>query len=194
MSNKAPEPPIVLFEDQEAFEKWLESNHETSPGLFLQIAKKNAPFTTVSYQEALEAALCYGWIDSHKKKYDDHSWLQKFTPRSARSIWSKVNTDKVEQLMADGKMKPAGLRAVEDAKRSGRWDKAYEPQSSSSAPEDFAAKLELNPRAKAFYETLNKQNKFAIHFRIQNVKKQETREKRILQFIDMLEKGEKIYP
>ncbi|MFE4571202.1 YdeI/OmpD-associated family protein [Paenibacillus chitinolyticus] len=194
MSKKAPELPVLCFENQEAFEIWLESNHETSPGILLQIAKKNARLVTVSYQEALESALCYGWIDSQKKTFDDQSWLQRFTPRGNRSIWSKVNKDKAEQLIADARMKPGGLRAIEDAKRSGQWDKAYEPQSSGSVPEDFAARLELNARAKAFYDTLNKQNKFAIHFRIQNVKKQETREKRILQFIEMLERGEKIYP
>ncbi|MGX4586018.1 YdeI/OmpD-associated family protein [Paenibacillus chitinolyticus] len=194
MSRKAPELPVLCFENQEAFEIWLESNHETSPGVLLQIAKKNARLVTVSYQEALESALCYGWIDSQKKTFDDQSWLQRFTPRGARSIWSKVNKDKAEQLIADTRMKPGGLKAIEDAKRSGQWDKAYEPQSSGTAPEDFAARLELNARAKAFYDTLNKQNKFAIHFRIQNVKKQETREKRIQQFIEMLERGEKIYP
>ncbi|MFD7523102.1 YdeI/OmpD-associated family protein [Paenibacillus chitinolyticus] len=194
MSKKAPELPVLCFENQEAFEIWLESNHETSPGIHLQIAKKNARLVTVSYQEALESALCYGWIDSQKKTFDDQSWLQRFTPRGDRSIWSKVNKDKAEQLIADARMKPGGLKAIEDAKRSGQWDKAYEPQSSSSVPEDFAARLELNAQAKAFYDTLNKQNKFAIHFRIQNVKKQETREKRIQQFIEMLERGEKIYP
>ncbi|MGW9123965.1 YdeI/OmpD-associated family protein [Paenibacillus chitinolyticus] len=194
MSKKALELPVLCFENQEAFEIWLESNHETSPGILLQIAKKNARVVTVSYQEALESALCYGWIDSQKKTFDDQSWLQRFTPRGNRSIWSKVNKDKAEQLIADARMKPGGLRAIEDAKRSGQWDKAYEPQSSGSVPEDFAARLELNAQAKAFYDTLNKQNKFAIHFRIQNVKKQETREKRILQFIEMLERGEKIYP
>ncbi|GKS12672.1 hypothetical protein YDYSY3_36720 [Paenibacillus chitinolyticus] len=194
MSKKAPELPVLCFENQEAFEIWLESNHETSPGILLQIARKNARLVTVSYQEALESALCYGWIDSQKKTFDDQSWLQRFTPRGVRSIWSKVNKDKAEQLIADARMKPGGLKAIEDAKRSGQWDKAYEPQSSGAVPEDFAARLELNARAKAFYDTLNKQNKFAIHFRIQNVKKQETREKRIQQFIEMLERGEKIYP
>ncbi|WP_217558805.1 YdeI family protein [Paenibacillus sp. GbtcB18] len=194
MSKKPPELPVLCFENQEAFEIWLESNHETSPGILLQIAKKNARLVTVSYQEALESALCYGWIDSQKKTFDDQSWLQRFTPRGDRSIWSKVNKDKAEQLIADARMKPGGLKAIEDAKRSGQWDKAYEPQSSGAVPEDFAARLELNARAKAFYDTLNKQNKFAIHFRIQNVKKQETREKRIQQFIEMLERGEKIYP
>ncbi|WP_405082963.1 YdeI family protein [Paenibacillus chitinolyticus] len=194
MSKKAPELPVLCFENQEAFEIWLESNHEASPGILLQIAKKNARLVTVSYQEALESALCYGWIDSQKKAFDDQSWIQRFTPRGARSIWSKVNKDKAEQLIADERMKPGGFKAIEDAKRSGQWDKAYEPQSSGAVPEDFAARLELNARAKAFYDTLNKQNKFAIHFRIQNVKKQETREKHILQFIEMLERGEKIYP
>ena len=194
MSKKDPELPVLCFENQEAFEIWLESNHETSPGILLQIAKKNARLVTVSYQEALESALCYGWIDSQKKTFDDQSWLQRFTPRGDRSIWSKVNKDKAEQLIADARMKPGGLKAIEDAKRSGQWDKAYDPQSSGAMPEDFAARLELNARAKAFYDTLNKQNKFAIHFRIQNVKKQETREKRIQQFIEMLERGEKIYP
>jgi uncharacterized protein YdeI (YjbR/CyaY-like superfamily) len=148
----------------------------------------------VSYGEAVESALCYGWIDSQAKSYDDKTWIQKFTPRGAKSIWSKVNKEKAEALIANGRMTASGLKAIETARQNGNWDNAYEPQSIASLPEDFSAALERNAKAKGFYETLNSQNKYAILFRIQNAKKLETRANRIRQLIAMLEKGEKIYP
>ncbi|PWW00957.1 uncharacterized protein YdeI (YjbR/CyaY-like superfamily) [Paenibacillus cellulosilyticus] len=194
MKAKASELPVMLFEDPQALEEWLAANHATSPGFRLQIAKKDSGIQSVNYAEALDVALCYGWIDSQKEKLDDKSWLQRFTPRGPKSIWSKVNVDKVELLIANGRMKPAGLEAIEKAKQNGLWDKAYESQSNATMPEDFAAELERNEKAKAFYETLNRQNKYAILFRIHNVKKEETRKKKIAQFVEMLEKGEKIYP
>lgn len=194
MKTKPNEWPIVLFEDQQAFEEWLAEHHETSTGIRLQIAKKNSGITSVSYAEALDVALCYGWIDSQKEALDDKSWLQRFSRRGAKSIWSKVNKDKVELLIENGRMKPAGLQAIATAKQNGLWDKAYESQSNATMPEDFASALGQNAKAKAFYETLNRQNQYALLFRIHNVKKQETRDKKIRQFVEMLEKGEKIYP
>ncbi|MBD3921727.1 YdeI/OmpD-associated family protein [Paenibacillus sp. PR3] len=194
MKAKASELPIVLFENQQVFEEWLAENHDKSPGVRMQIAKKNSGISSASYAEALDVALCYGWIDSQKESLDEGSYLQRFTPRGPKSIWSKVNVDKVELLIADGRMKPPGLEAIEKAKQNGLWDKAYASQSNATMPEDLAAALEQNAKAKAFYETLNKQNKFAILFRIHNVKKEETRKKKIVQFVEMLEKGEKLIP
>jgi Uncharacterized protein conserved in bacteria len=194
MKAKANELPIVLFENQQAFEEWLADHYDKSPGIRMQIAKKNSGLTSASYAEALDVALCYGWIDSQKESLDERSYLQRFTPRGPKSIWSKVNVGKVEQLIANGRMKPPGLEAIEKAKQNGLWDKAYASSSNVTMPEDLAAALEQNAKAAAFYETLNKQNKFAILFRIHNVKKEETRKKKIMQFVEMLEKGEKIYP
>lgn len=194
MSKKASELPILVFGEPSSFEKWLEDNHDTSPGIWLQHAKKNSGIISVTYDEALEIALCYGWIDSQKSKFDDKTWLQRFTPRGAKSNWSKVNKDKVEQLITIGRMRPSGLKAIEVAKQNGLWDKAYESQSVATIPDDLAIELERNVKAKTFYDSLDKQNKYAILFRIHNAKKQETRVKRIQQFITMLEQGERIYP
>jgi uncharacterized protein YdeI (YjbR/CyaY-like superfamily) len=194
MAQKKSELPIMLFADPPSFEEWLECNGDTSPGVRLQIAKKNSGVASVTYDEALDVALCYGWVDSQKEALDDKTWLQRFTPRGTKSIWSKINKDKVERLIAAGRLKPSGLKAIEAAKQNGLWDKAYESQSTASMPDDFAAELARNAKAQAFYETLNRQNKYAILFRIHNAKKQETREKRIQQFIAMLENGESLYP
>lgn len=194
MPKKSNELPILLFDEQRFFEDWLEDNHDTSRGIRVHFAKKNSGVVTLSYNEALEIALCYGWIDSQKESYDEKTWLQRFTPRGPKSIWSKINKEKAECLITEGKMKPAGFMAIEVAKGNGAWDKAYESQSSITMPEDFGIELERNIQAKKFYDTLNSANKYAILFRIHQAKKQETREKRIGQFITMLEKGEKIYP
>lgn len=194
MLKKSNELPILFFGEQQSFENWLTNNHDTSPGVWLQIAKKNSDVISISYDEALESALCYGWVDSRKEKFDEKMWLQRFTPRGTQSIWSKVNKEKAELLIANGRMKLSGFKAVETAKQNGYWDKAYESQSFASLPEDFANELEHNVKAKAFYNTLDRRNKYAILFRINNAKKLETRAKRILQFVIMLEKGEKIYP
>ncbi|MFD0693087.1 YdeI family protein [Paenibacillus sp. GCM10027628] len=194
MVKKSGELPILLFNDTHALEQWLDSHHDSSPGIRLQIAKKNSGIDSVSYDEALESALCFGWVDSRKEAFDEQTWLQRFTPRGAKSIWSKINKEKAEKLIANGKMRTSGFKAIEAAKQNGLWDKAYESQSVASVPEDFAMELELHVKAKAFYEQLDRQNKYAILFRIHNAKKQETREKRIRQFVVMLENGEKIYP
>ena len=194
MKQQSVDLPILSFETQSSLEDWLSSNVANSAGVWLQIAKKGSGIASVTYDEAVESALCYGWIDSHKKTYDEQTWIQKFTPRGARSIWSKVNTEKAEALIAAGRMTEQGFKAIENAKQNGSWDNAYEPQSVASLPEDFIEELERNSKAKSFFETLNSQNKYAILFRIKNAKKPETRTTKIQQFISMLERGEKIYP
>lgn len=194
MCKKSSELPIIFFAEQSILENWFDKHHDTSSGIRLQIAKKSTNIVSVTYNEALECALCYGWVDSQKETFDEKTWLQRFTPRRAKSIWSKVNKDKAENLIANGRMKPSGLKAIEVAKQNGLWDKAYESQSKASLPDDFAIELRRNVKAQIFYESLDSQNKYAILFRIHNAAKQETRAKRIQQFIMMLEKGEKIYP
>ncbi len=192
--NVPTDIPVMLFERQQDWAAWLNKNHATTSGVWLMLAKKAAGITSVSYDEALEVALCYGWIDGQKKSYDESSWLQKFTPRKAKSIWSKTNREKAQQLIRSGKMKPTGLKEVERAKQDGRWDTAYDSPSRSTVPADFQAELDRNAKAKAFFATLNSQNRYAILFRIQTAKKAETRVKRIQQFVRMLEKKEKLYP
>jgi uncharacterized protein YdeI (YjbR/CyaY-like superfamily) len=186
--------PVIQFEDQQAWAAWLDENHATSAGLWLRLAKKASGIPSVSYDQALEVALCYGWIDGQKKSDDQTWWLQKFTPRGAKSIWSKVNRQKAQKLIESGRMKPAGLEAIERAKQDGRWDAAYDSPSSATVPDDFQAALDKNTQAKAFFATLNSANRYAILFRIQTAKKAETRARRIEQFIHMLENHEKLYP
>ena len=181
------------MEGMKDWERWLTGHHESSPGVWLMIAKKGSALTSVSYAEALEAALCHGWIDGQKQAHDSEAWLQKFTPRGARSIWSKINREKAEQLIASGRMMPAGLRAIENAKRNGRWENAYHSAKGSTIPEDFLVAMAKNRKAKTFFETLNSANRYAILFRIQTAKKAETRARRIEQFIGMLERHEKIH-
>jgi uncharacterized protein YdeI (YjbR/CyaY-like superfamily) len=192
--NARAELPIKLFEDQAAWAAWLEQNHADAPGLWLQHAKKAADLTSVSYAEALDVALCYGWIDGQKKSYDDSSWLQKWTPRGAKSIWSKINREKALKLIERGDMQPAGLIQVERAKQDGRWEAAYDSHSTATVPDDLQAALDSNAEAGAFFATLNSTNRYAILFRIQTAKKAETRAKRIQEFIAMLERHEKLYP
>jgi uncharacterized protein YdeI (YjbR/CyaY-like superfamily) len=186
--------PVVLFEHPEDWAAWLEENHAGSPGVWLRLAKKSSDLASLSYAEALEVALCYGWIDAKKKGYDESSWLQKFTPRGARSLWSKVNREKAEALLQSGRMKPPGLAAVEQAKRNGRWETAYEAQSRAAVPDDLQAELDRHPKAKAFFAMLDSQNRYAVLFRIHTAKKAETRARRIEQFVRMLERGETIHP
>jgi uncharacterized protein YdeI (YjbR/CyaY-like superfamily) len=186
--------PIIMFEQPKDWAGWLDQHHPSSAGVWLQLAKKASGIQSITYDEALEEALCYGWIDGQKRSYDDSSWLQKFTPRGRKSIWSKVNRVKAEKLIAAGKMKPAGLKAVEAAQQDGRWEAAYDSQSKATVPDDLQAELDKNPEAKAFFATLNSQNRYAILHRLQTAKKAETRAKRIQQFIEMLAKNEKLYP
>jgi uncharacterized protein YdeI (YjbR/CyaY-like superfamily) len=192
--NTRNDLPVMLFEHQKDWEAWLDQNHAASSGLWLRLAKKASGLNSVSYAEAVEVALCYGWIDGQTKSYDESSWLQKFTPRGAKSIWSKINREKAQKLIESGQMKPAGLKAIEAAKQDGRWEAAYDSPSRAIVPSDFQAELDKNAQAKAFFATLNSTNRYAILHRIQTAKKAETRTKRIEQFIRMLEKHEKLYP
>lgn len=184
------ELPILPFESKKKFAEWLAKNHDKSAGLWLKIAKKAAGIPTVTYAEALDVALCYGWIDGQKGSFDEQYFLQKFTPRRAKSIWSKINVEKVERLIASGEMKPAGLKAVEAAKQDGRWAAAYASQKNIEVPADFQSALNKNKKAKAFFETLTGSRRYSFLFRIETAKKAETREKRIRQFVEMLERGE----
>ena len=193
MADK-PDLPILPFDGRASWDAWLEENHATSDGLWLKIAKKGSGIETVSYAEALDVALCYGWIDGQKGKFDDRYWLQRFTPRRPRSKWSKVNREKVTKLIESGGMKPAGLREVERAKADGRWDAAYEAQSKATVPEDLLQALEGNQRAREFFATLDKANRYAILYSIQDAKKPETRARRIEKYVAMLAEGKKLYP
>jgi uncharacterized protein YdeI (YjbR/CyaY-like superfamily) len=188
-----PDPAPVLFKNAKAFETWLKKNHATSNGLWLKIAKRGATEPSVTYPEAVEIALCWGWIDGQKKGLDDQHFLQRFTPRRARSIWSKVNVDKVAALIQAGRMQAPGHAQVEAAKADGRWQKAYDGSRTSSVPEDLRAALEAEPTAKAFFATLNATNRYAILWRIQTAVKPATRARRIAQLVQMLARGETIH-
>ena len=181
---------ILPFETKKKFAEWLAKNHDESVGLWLKIAKKATGISTVTYAEALDVALCYGWIDGQKGSFDEQYFLQKFTPRRPKSIWSKINVEKVAGLIASGEMKPAGLKAVEAAKQDGRWAAAYSSQKNMEVPADFQSALNKNKKAKAFFETLTGSRRYSFLFRIETAKKAETREKRIRQFLEMLERGE----
>jgi uncharacterized protein YdeI (YjbR/CyaY-like superfamily) len=191
VSESQPRPK--LFKTKEDWAAWLDRNHQDSAGLWLQIAKKGSGLRSVTYGEAVEAALCYGWIDGQKRPNDEDTWLQRFVPRSSRSLWSKINREKAEALMASSEMKAAGLAAIEQAKQSGRWHTAYDSPRGAVVPADFQAALDANASAKAFFETLDKANRYAFVWRIQTVKKAETRARKIARFIEMLERREKIH-
>jgi uncharacterized protein YdeI (YjbR/CyaY-like superfamily) len=186
--------PILQLADQRAWERWLEANHDSVAGVWLRTAKKSASQRTVTHPEALESALCFGWIDGQRIPHDESFFLQRFTPRKARSRWSQLNRDKAERLIAQRRMRPAGLSQVESAKADGRWQSAYEPQSRATVPEDFRQALERNPQAKAFFKTLRGQNRYAFLYRIQDARRPETRRKRIETFVTMLEAGRTLYP
>jgi uncharacterized protein YdeI (YjbR/CyaY-like superfamily) len=195
--RKAPrvtELSVKGFRDADDWTEWLGKHHESSPGLWLALARKSTGAKSLTYPEALDVALCYGWIDGQRKSKDAESWLVKFTPRGPRSIWSKINRTKVQALIEDGRMQPAGLAAIERAKSDGRWAAAYDSWSSSSVPADLASELERSAKAKAFFDSLNSRNRYAILFRIQTAKKPETRQRRIRDFVRMLARGEKLYP
>ncbi|CAN5316300.1 YdeI/OmpD-associated family protein [soil metagenome] len=184
---------ILSFKTAKAFEKWLAKNHAMTDGIWIKFFKKDSGEKTLTYKEALDEALCYGWIDGQANKYDDASWIQKFTPRRTRSIWSKRNTEYIERLTKLGKIKQAGLAEVERAKADGRWEKAYDKPSDMTIPGDFLKKLSKDKKAKSFFESLNKTNKYAITWRLQTAKKPETREKRMNLILEMLSKGEKFH-
>lgn len=193
-TKSAIDLPIHYFNRQQDWSAWLRENHTSSPGVWLQLAKKGANAQSVSYDEAVEIALCFGWIDGQKRVHNDQFWLQKFTRRSEKSVWSKINRDKALALIRSKKMAPAGLKEIERAKRDGRWDAAYDSSSKATVPGDFQSALDGNARAKAFFGTLDSRNRYAVLFRIQTAKKAETRAKRISQFVLMLERHEKVHP
>jgi len=189
-----PNPSPLQFPSQKDWQDWLGTHHSKSSGVWLRLAKKGSAIQSVSYGEALEAALCYGWIDAQKKGESEQAWLQRFTPRGIKSIWSKVNREKAAALIAAGRMQPAGLEQVARARQDGRWDAAYDSPANAEVPGDLQAALDRNARAKAFFDSLDRANRYAILWRIQTVKKAETRARRIRQFIEMLERREKVHP
>jgi uncharacterized protein YdeI (YjbR/CyaY-like superfamily) len=188
------ELPVIAFADTEEWSAWLASHHRSASGVWVKIAKKASGRASITHAEALDAALAWGWIDGQKGKLDEEWWLQKFTPRGSRSMWSKINREKATALIEAGKMMPSGLAEVERAKKDGRWDRAYESQSRASVPEDLEMALARNPRAKKFFATLDSRNRYAVLFRVQHAKKAETRARRIAQFVEMLANGEKLHP
>lgn len=193
MENKKEELPILIFKTAKELEQWLRKNYASSNGIWLRIYKKASGIPTITYPEAVNAALCYGWIDGVANKYDDTSYLQRFTPRRSKSIWSKLNVERANQLIDSGKMKPGGLKEIETAKADGRWASAYDSPSNIEIPKDFLQALSKNPKAKKFFETLNKTNTYSIAWRLQTAKKPETREKRMKLILEMLSKGQKFH-
>ena len=185
--------PVLLFASPPELEAWLERNHAESGGLWLKIAKKGSGLESVTYAEALELALCFGWIDSQKRGFDERHFLQRFTPRRPRGKWSQINREKAEALIASGAMRPAGLAEVEAAKADGRWDAAYAGQRTAKVPDDLQRELDRNRAAREFFATLDSANRYAVIYRLEDAKKPGTRERRLRKFIGMLERGEKIH-
>ncbi len=185
--------PILLFASPGKLEAWLEENHAGSEGLWLKIGKKGSGVQSVTYAEALELALCFGWIDSQKRGFDEAHFLQRFTPRRPRGRWSRINRDKAAELIASGRMRVAGLAEVETAKADGRWEAAYAGQSTAEVPGDLQRELDRNEAAREFFATLDSANRYAILHRLEEAKKPETRERRLRKFVGMMERGERIH-
>ncbi|MEV4757324.1 YdeI/OmpD-associated family protein [Micromonospora sp. NPDC049559] len=191
----AAELPELVMPDAEAWRAWLGEHHGASPGVWLVLAKRGTTEPTdLTYDQALDEALCHGWIDGQVRRRDEATYLQRFTPRRARSAWSARNVGIVERLTAEGRMHPAGLAEVERAKADGRWQAAYAGQAAAEVPEDLAAALAAQPRARAMFEILTSQNRYAILYRLGSAKRAETRARRLEQFVEMLARGETIYP
>jgi uncharacterized protein YdeI (YjbR/CyaY-like superfamily) len=186
--------PVISFESGEAFESWLATEHASSAGIWLKIAKKGSATQTISYADALAVALCYGWIDGQKGKLDDDFWLQRFTPRKPGSRWSRINTDRATELIESGRMRPAGQAEVDRAKADGRWAAAYASSSTITVPDDLAAELSRNDQARAFFETLSGANRYAILYRVTTARRPETRAQRIATYVAMLARHETLYP
>jgi uncharacterized protein YdeI (YjbR/CyaY-like superfamily) len=185
---------IVAFRSPRPWAQWLAANHDRRDGVWLRFFKKASNIPSVSYADALEEALCYGWIDGQVKKYDTHSYLQKFTPRRKRSVWSKLNVARAKRLIEAGRMKPAGLREVDQARDDGRWEDAYDSPSRSSVPDDLQTALSKNKKARAFFDTLNKTNRYAITWRLQTARTPETRGRRLKAIVAMLARGQAFHP
>jgi uncharacterized protein YdeI (YjbR/CyaY-like superfamily) len=185
--------PILEFESQNAWESWLAEHHNSSRGVWAKLAKKATGIPSATHPELLDVALCYGWIDGQRTTYDGSFYLQKMTPRTPRSKWSKINRDKVAQLKRQGRMQPAGLAAIERAKRVRTWEQAYDPPSLAEVPGDLRGALDARPEAAAFFDSLNSRNRYAVLYRVHDAKRPETRARRIAQLVEMLSKGEKLY-
>lgn len=181
--------PIVQLADQHAWRRWLEQNHGSVAEIWLKFAKKGSPTTTITYAEAIEEALCFGWIDAQVRAYDAHFYLQRFTPRRSRSRWSQINREKAERLLGEGRVHPAGVAQIEAAKSDGRWDAAYPAQSKATIPQDFQRALDENENAKAFFETLTGSARYAFLYRLHNVSDPAARAKRIAAYIGRLSAG-----
>ena len=192
MSNS--EIKVLAFETAQQWRTWLEQHHTTVPqGIQMRIYKKDSGHPTVTYDEALDEALCFGWIDGQKNKYDEVSWLQKFTPRRKRSMWSKRNKEHVARLIKDKKMQPAGLKEVQEAQKDGRWDRAYDNAREMEMPEDFLSELKKDKEAYAFFKTLNRSNTYAIAWRLQTAKRPETRQRRMTELLTMMKNKQKLH-
>ncbi len=191
---QAAELETLSFATPNAFSDWLADHHASSRGMWLRFAKKGSGKVSITYAEAIDVALAWGWIDGQKQRGDDASWLQKFTPRGAKSVWSKINREKALTLIETGAMRAAGLGEIERAKRDGRWDAAYDPPSRATVPDDLQAALAKNARAAAFFLKLDARNRYAVLWRVQTAKKVETRQKRIAMLVAMLARGEKVHP
>ena len=187
------EQPIIAFASAAKFRQWLAIHHAAHPGIWMCIAKKASGIASITYAEALDEALCCGWIDGQKRSRDETSWIQKFTKRGLRSVWSKINTGHIERLTREGRMQPAGQAAVDAAKADGRWAKAYASSRSAEVPADFLAALDRHKQARAFFDTLSKANRYAIIYRLNDAKKPETRQRRLKLFIELMKKGEKLH-
>ncbi|MET0794238.1 MAG: YdeI/OmpD-associated family protein [Polyangiaceae bacterium] len=194
--QSAPKAELAVrtFTTVQALDRWLQTAHAKSPGVWLRLMKKSSATQGIDYPQALEVALSWGWIDGQTKPYDADSWLRKFVPRGARSIWSKINREKALKLIADERMHPSGLEQVRRAQADGRFEAAYDSPRNAKPPADFAQALAQSPRAAAFFETLNGANRYSVLFRVQAPKKAETRERKIRELVAMLERGEKIHP
>jgi uncharacterized protein YdeI (YjbR/CyaY-like superfamily) len=184
---------IAEFRSMSQWDKWLAKNYSKSTGIWVRFFKKASDISSISTSDALDVALCYGWITGQAKPYDEKSWLGRFVPRRPKSIWSKINTKRAERLIREGRMKPAGLRQIEKAKKDGRWDRAYSPPSTAKLPDDFIKALQKNKEAEAFFKTLDRANIYSVVFRLENAKTEELRREKIRLIIKMFEKGEKFY-
>lgn len=192
--NKHDNYPTLVCKESKSFEKWLAKNHAKAEGVWLKMAKAKSGIPSVSHPEALEIALCYGWIDGLRRSMDKDYFVQKFTPRRKNSMWSVINKQKVDSLIKAGRMKKAGLVAIEDARKNGRWESAYDSQKVITIPDDLQEALDRNRKAKAFFAKLNSQNRYAILFRIGKVKRADTRARKIEEYVGMLQRHETIYP
>jgi uncharacterized protein YdeI (YjbR/CyaY-like superfamily) len=189
-----PDDPIEFFAKPADFERWLRKHHAKASCVWVKFAKKRSGIASVNWDQAVDVALCYGWIDGQSKSLDETYILQRFTPRGKRSKWSKLNRERVARLTKEGRMQPPGIDEVDRAKADGRWDAAYDSPANAKVPDDLAKALAKSAKARRFFESLNSQNRYAILYRLQDAKKPETRARRLAQFVEMLTKGEKLYP